>query len=88
MTDLGNIDDRIMSTAIGRIQACVDQIVGVHTSFEAGVDLTPGYGVGEHTLKVMALLQVELDKVLGLTQDPYGQRLADGSQWLLEQLKA
>lgn len=88
MTDLGNIDDRIMSTAIGRIQACVDQIVGVHTSFEAGVDLTPDYGLSEHTLRVMALLQVELDKALGLTPGPCVQRLADGSAWLLEQLKS
>lgn len=88
MADLGNIDDRIMSQAIGRIQACVDQLVGLHTiavqNLDGGLQSDPS----EHSLKVLALLQPELDKALGLTNDPYNQRLTAGVDWLMEQLKA
>jgi hypothetical protein len=76
-----------ISKSLGRVQACVDQMVGVQECLKAGVNIAPTGLHAEHTLRVLALLQEELDNVYALSGRRSASAEADGSEWILRKLR-
>jgi hypothetical protein len=75
------------SKALGRVQACIDQMVGVQECLKAGVNIAPAGMHAAHSLRVLALLQKELDRVYRHTGLRSPSAEADASEWLLRELR-
>lgn len=88
MTNIGPESARLLQRSLGRLQACVDQMVGVNTLLEAGPNPADCRNHAAHALKVLELLQNQLDTVFDVTEQSSPSAMADGSEWLLRNLRA
>ena len=87
MARLTMTDQRRLSRALARVQACVDQLQGQDV-FLAAMNLI-GMSVDPIAArrKVLDLLQGELDVVFRLTGRRSPSELADAEDWLLKALR-
>lgn len=87
MVEIGPEAEKLLQRSLGRLQACVDQMVGVQTCLKGGVNIAPCGMHADHCLKVLELFQVQLDNLFDVTEQRSPSALADGSEWLLKQLR-
>ena len=87
MTHIGPEASKLLQRSLGRLQACVDQMVGVNTLLEAGPSDPLCRMHAEHALKVLELLQGQLDTICEVTMERSPSAMADGSEWLLKNLR-
>ena len=87
MASIGPESRKLLQRSLGRLQACVDQMVGVNTLLEAGPNDAHCRMHAAHALKVLELLQGQLDTVFEVTEESSPSAMADGSEWLLKNLR-
>lgn len=87
MVEIGPEAEKLLRRSLGRLQACIDQLVGQDVFVEAGGLAGMEINMSAIRRKVLELAQIELDNVLDMTEQRSPSADADGSEWLMRNLR-
>lgn len=87
MAEIRVVNRQSITKSLGRMQACIDQLVGQDTFITAGTVAPIDEHMAAIRRQVVQLMQLELDSIMEETgmRSPAGY--ADGSEWLLGELR-
>jgi hypothetical protein len=87
MVEIGPEAEQALIVHLGRLQACIDQLVGQDLAGTYLLLPDNTARLDEVRKKVTGLMQTELDKVLDLTVPYSPEGDSAGAEWMLRQLR-